>query len=96
MTDAMLEPDELPGPDPEKPDELDELVVPDLSGDELRSRLDEDGRPLDREDEMVEPADSEDLEYREDASDGAAAGHGAPGHTPERALREPDSGPAPG
>ena len=85
MTDARLEPTQLPGPDPEKPDELDQLVLPDLSGEELRSTLDEDGRPVSREDEMVEPADSEDMEYREPSD-----------HVPERALREPDSGPAPG
>jgi hypothetical protein len=46
----------------------------DMPDEEVVPALDEDGRPLTRENEMVEPADSEDMEYRatddRDATDG--------------------------
>ena len=53
--------------DPVATGDPDEILITDLLADESRAPLDEDGRPLTRENEMVEPADQEDLEYRETA-----------------------------
>ena len=55
-----------PAPEPSgEPDVVVQEVPTDLPDEDLPAPVDEDGRPLTREDEMVEPADSEDLEYRE-------------------------------
>jgi hypothetical protein len=60
------------GPAPERPDAP--TLVPgtlDLPDEEVVPPVDEDGERITREDEMVEPADTEDLEYSGTDPDGS-------------------------